>query len=179
MANVLSRRREILAIGLTLVLAPVHASPQCKDITGAAERLACYDQQAGETKVDKFPITVVKTRFVLADRDILHDVMNDQVELHFTFKNSGTKEAVAIKFHTHVEDAFGEVLVDENGQMDLRLLPGQQREAPSFYKWERSSIGLRRPYDQLIGPVTEKTTKVTVQPVLVVFADGSKQPLLP
>lgn len=151
-------------------------------MTDSLARLTCYDAiSAGKVDLaiaapaaaSASPIALVKSRLSLQEKDFQLSVFNPRIELRLSFNNSSEKAVVALAHTLVVRDAFGDTIVSQNGKLDITIPPHKTAESQSFYYWEDNPFIPDQPFDNMIGPVNERTATVEIKVTKVVFKDGT------
>lgn len=152
---------------------------KCRGIEDSATRLTCYDsilveapRVPGSAKADA-PVSFVSAELRHQDEDFDRSVFNPRVELHPVFRNDSDKTVVGISHRMIVRNAFGDVLVQGEDNLDIRLAPGATAKSETFYFWEDNPFIHDQPYDRLSGPVGSGTAKAEITVLKVVYSDGT------
>lgn len=162
----------------------------CKSEVDSLKRLSCFDAirvepTAGVVKIDApdtkaaSPITLVKAKLSLQERDIRKQIYSRQIELVPTFKNDTKKTVVALEHTMTITDAFGDKIVDGRSRLDIKIPPGKTVESDLFYSWEDNQFINNEPFDKLLGPVSTGVAKSTLVVTRAVFSDGTNEAYAP
>jgi len=151
---------------------------RCREVEDSLARLNCYDRIAVEVPRASSSAASKAVTFVSAElrhqgEDYKRDIFSPRIEMHPVFKNGSGKTVTGIALRMTVRDAFGDVLIEGNDNLDIRLDPGKTGSAGTFYLWEDNPFIRTQPYDKMIGPVTAGTAKVEIDILKVVYSDGT------
>lgn len=151
-------------------------------MTDSLARLTCYDKiEVGganapalpAASTSSSPASLVRAKLSVQGKDYKRNVFNPRIELQLRFKNSSSKAVVALGHTVVIRDAFGDVVVDQNGKLDITIPPNKEADSPSFYFWEDNSFISNEPFDKMVGAVQENTAKTEIEVTRIVYKDGT------
>ncbi|MCV0396984.1 MAG: hypothetical protein K5872_08750 [Rhizobiaceae bacterium] len=154
----------------------------CRRETDSLVRLRCYDQidvpatdprSSTQTSSEAAPVTMTNAMLRHQERNPDRGIYSPRLELRLSFANASEKTVVAIGHRVEIRDAFGDVVVDQEGKLDIRIPAGETASAGSFYYWEDNQFIPNDPYSLLVGAVDASTAKVAVTVDRVIYSDGS------
>lgn len=168
----------------------------CLVVPDSSARLACYDNVYGyraqpapapatqtaytppaAPRDPAIPVAAASQRLAFKSEDYSDNVLNDRVELYFSYANNTSKTVTGIRHKFTVTDAFGDVLVQSLHNLNMRLLPNSTEESSTYLVWEDNPFISNQPFDKLRGPLANNTYKIKDEIMTVIYEDGTTQNL--
>jgi hypothetical protein len=159
---------------------------KCRQVGDSLVRLTCYDKipiSADKTNVpNSTTITSASSAVFMTNGDLSIqeknyelNVFNPRVELRLRFKNTTKKPVVALGINILITDAFGDVVVNEGGKLDIKIPVGDEVDSPSFYFWDDNQFIAKDPYSLIVGAVEAGTAVANVKVLRAIYEDGSSE----
>ena len=119
------------------------------------------------------PIIFVDKKIIHSPKDYDLNRYSSEIDFYVQFRNNSLKEVVGVEYRYTFTDSFDKILHSGSYKFNIRIESQKTNEMNTYLLWKDNEFISNQVYDILNIPVQNKTIKVKVDILKVIFEDSS------